>query len=103
VKQFFKFISPGSVRVEARSDRPQILASAYLNEESGDITIVLINRGMTDVNAKISLKNITPSLTLKQYRTSRNENCKYIDNIVVRDGLLEVLLPSDSITTLTTR
>lgn len=103
VKQFFKFISPGSVRVEARSDRPQILASAYLNEESGDITIVLINRGMTDVNAKISLKNITPSLTLKQYRTSRNENCKYIGNIVVRDGLLEVLLPSDSITTLTTR
>lgn len=103
VKQFFRFISPGSIRVDVKSDRPQVLASAYLNEESGDITIVLINRGMVNVNAKISLKNITLPSTLKQYRTSKTENCKYIGNVMVKDNLLEVLLPSDSITTLTTR
>jgi glucuronoarabinoxylan endo-1,4-beta-xylanase len=102
IKQFFKFISPGSIRIDASSDRYQILVSAYLNEESGDITIVIINRGSKDADANIFLKNLT-ALSFKQYRTSKTEKCEYIGDVAVKDGVLKVLLLSDSITTLATR
>lgn len=102
VKQFFKFIRPDSVRIGANSDNPQILVSAYLNEESGDITIVVINRGKSDITVKILLKNLIPPQYFKQYRTSRMENCRYIGDVKVIDGTLELILPSESITTLTT-
>jgi len=103
VKQFSKFINPGSVRVDAKSDNPQILISAYLDERSGDVTIVMINRGRSDVDTRISLKNFIPLSSLKQYRTSRTEECRYIGDITVKDNSLEVTLPPESITTLTTR
>ncbi|MBS7634094.1 hypothetical protein KEJ34_01130 [Candidatus Bathyarchaeota archaeon] len=101
VKQFFRFISPGSIRVDASSNRPQILVSAYINEESGDVTLVMINRGSKDADVKIFLRNLTAS-SFKQYRTSKTEKCEHIGDIAVKDNSLEVLLPSDSITTLTT-
>jgi glucuronoarabinoxylan endo-1,4-beta-xylanase len=102
VKQFFKFISPGSMRIDASSNRNQILVSAYLNEESGDTTIIIINGGSKDADANIFLKNLT-ALSFKQYRTSKTEKCEYIGDVAVKDGVLKVLLLSDSITTLATR
>lgn len=102
VKQFFKFIDPYSVRIDAKSSSSQLLVSAYLNEGNGDLTIVAINRGRSDITAKITLKNLTPPPYLKHYRTSRTENCKYIGDITVRDGAIELVLPPESITTLTT-
>jgi len=101
VKQFFKFISPGSIRVEAKSDKQQILVSAYLNDEQGGITLVIINRGAKDANARVLLKNLAVSV-LKQYRTSKTEKCEYIGDVPIKNGQIEVLLPSDSIITLTT-
>lgn len=103
VKQFFKFISPGSIRIDAKSIDSQLLVSAYLDEKNNDITIVVINRGKSDITTKIILKNITSISLFKQYRTSRTEYCKYIGDVVAKDMTLELTFPSESITTLTTR
>lgn len=56
LSNFFRFISPGSIRMDASSNRHQILVSAYISKESGDITLLMINRKSKDANAKIFLK-----------------------------------------------
>ncbi|MEM3104932.1 MAG: glycoside hydrolase [Candidatus Bathyarchaeia archaeon] len=99
VKQYSKFISPGSRRIYASSNISDLLVSAYLNEPNGNVTIVIINKGSDTVKTKIQLKNIQWNL-FKQYRTSITEKCEYIGDIKESGGFLEITLPPESITTL---
>jgi glucuronoarabinoxylan endo-1,4-beta-xylanase len=101
VKQFFKFITPGSKRIEAVANNPDILVSAYINETNGDVTIVVINKGQSSITTTFNMKNVTIA-SLKQYRTSVFENCRYIGDIAVSNNSFDTDLPQESITTYTT-
>jgi glucuronoarabinoxylan endo-1,4-beta-xylanase len=97
-KQYFKFIRPGSKRIEAACNNPDILASAYMNEANGNVTIVAINNGSSSITTTFNLKNVS-SNSFKQYQTSASENCAYIGNILVRNNSFNVNLPAESVTT----
>ena len=44
-KHYFRYIRPNSVRVEATSDAASIWSSAFVHEEDGTLTTVLLNTG----------------------------------------------------------
>jgi glucuronoarabinoxylan endo-1,4-beta-xylanase len=98
VKQYFKFISPGLRRIEAASDNPNVLVSAYVNETDGNVTIVAINKGSSSITTTFSLGNVSVA-AFNQYRTSDSENCAYVGNILVSIDSFNVNLPAESITT----
>jgi glucuronoarabinoxylan endo-1,4-beta-xylanase len=100
VKQYFKFIRPGSKRIEAASNNPNILASAYMNETNGNVTIVAINNGSISITTTFNLKNVATA-SFKEYQTSASENCAYIGNIAVSNNSFNATLPPQSITTFT--
>jgi glucuronoarabinoxylan endo-1,4-beta-xylanase len=98
VKQYFKFVSLGSRRIGAVASNPDILVSAYMNETSGKVTIVAINKGQSSITTTFNLRNAATA-SFKQYRTSISENCAYIGDIAVSSNSFNVGLPPESITT----
>jgi glucuronoarabinoxylan endo-1,4-beta-xylanase len=99
-KQYFKFIRPGSKRIRVVANNPNILASAYIDETNGNVTIVAINKGQIPVTTTFNLKNVATA-PFKQYRTSISENCAYLGNIAVSNRSFNATLPPESITTFT--
>jgi glucuronoarabinoxylan endo-1,4-beta-xylanase len=97
-KQYFKFISSGLRRIGAVANNPNILASAYMNETNGKVTIVAINKGQNSITTTFSLRNAVTA-SFKQYRTSISENCAYIGEIAVSNNSFNASLPPESITT----
>jgi glucuronoarabinoxylan endo-1,4-beta-xylanase len=97
-EQYFKFIRPGSKRIEAASNNFNILASAYIDETNGNVAIVAINKGQIPVTTTFNLKNVAAT-SFKQYQTSASENCTYLGNIAVSNNSFNATLPSESITT----
>jgi glucuronoarabinoxylan endo-1,4-beta-xylanase len=100
VKQYFKFIRPGSKRIEAASNNTNVLVSAYVNEANGNVTIVAINSGSSSITTTFNLENVS-STYFKQYQTSASENCAYIGSIAVSSNSFTATLPPQSITTFT--
>jgi O-glycosyl hydrolase len=92
-KQFYKYIRPGAIRVEAQSEDPEILTLGFVNPTDGAMSIVLINTGTTEKVMDLDIP-VRPA-ELRVYRTSATENS--IDVGVITD---QVSLPSQSITTL---
>ncbi|MGQ9479469.1 MAG: glycoside hydrolase family 30 protein [Thermoproteota archaeon] len=99
VKQYSKFIVPGSRRIYAYSDDKELLVSAYLDKNSNSITVIITNERKDNVKARIYLRNVQYA-SFKQHRTSKSENCIYIGDLTVSGDVLEVTLPPESITTL---
>jgi glucuronoarabinoxylan endo-1,4-beta-xylanase len=99
VKQYSKFVTPGSRRIDVVVNNPDVLVSAYMNETNGKVTIVAINKGQNPVTATFNLKDAATA-SFKQYRTSTSENCAYIEEITVSNNSFNLDLPSESITTL---
>jgi glucuronoarabinoxylan endo-1,4-beta-xylanase len=98
VKQYFKFITPGSRRISAVANNPNILVSAYINETNGKVTIVAINKGQNSITTAFNLKSAAAA-SFEQYRTSISENCTHIGEIPVSSNSFNATLPSQSITT----
>lgn len=95
-KNFYKFIKPGTQRIEATSSNANILTVAFRHPDSGELTVILINQGQTAVSVSLNIPVEHGPLTL--YRTSASESCKEI-------GLLsanQVTLSPESISTVTT-
>jgi glucuronoarabinoxylan endo-1,4-beta-xylanase len=97
-KQYFKFISPGSKRIEVAVNNANVLVSAYVNGANDSVTIVAINKGNNPVTTTFNLKNVDVAL-FKQYRTSASEKCAYIGEIAVANNSFNATLPCESITT----
>ncbi len=92
-KNFYRYIRPNAVRVEAESPDNDILPLAF--ENNGVTTIVLINRGNTDKTMRV--KGSSLPAQFKQFRTSESDNCKEIGTIKNNEAFI---LPANSVTTL---
>lgn len=95
-KNYYRFIRPGAVRIEAESSDAGILAVAFKHPQTNDLTIVLINH--TNEAKAASLNATFHHEELMLYRTSRSQSCENLGP-VQGDKLT---LPANSISTLTT-
>jgi glucuronoarabinoxylan endo-1,4-beta-xylanase len=95
-KQFYHFIRPGSICVDAKADASAVLPLAFINTKDRTMTLVLINNG--DQEEKVTL-NITgkPPFPFEATRSSETEKCVSVGRQKPKDVLT---LPSQSITTL---
>jgi glucuronoarabinoxylan endo-1,4-beta-xylanase len=92
-KQFYKYIRPGAIRVDAESDDSGVLPLAFKNPTNGALTLVMINSG--DVTKEVSLDIPVRPDGFTAYRTSASENSVEAGTITNT-----VSLPAQSITTL---
>lgn len=92
VKQYFRYIRPDAVRIEARSDDTSLHSLAFEHEEDQTLTLVLLNQSMS--KKRVFLTGMD-CYGFEGFRSSRSENCESIG--MVSDSLD---LPGMSITTL---
>jgi glucuronoarabinoxylan endo-1,4-beta-xylanase len=94
-KNYYRFIRPGSMVIEATSSDPEVLVLASKHPDTNDVSIILINNSDAEKNIQLNVPFGHSDLFL--YRTSASENCKDLGSVS------EVLsLPSKSVSTITT-
>ncbi len=93
-KNYFKYIRPGAVRVESSTSFPDVLATAFEDDDDGTFTVVLINKGNNPVSVELAGNNLPNNL--RRYRTSKYENFLEVDSV---SGSM-FILPASSVTTL---
>ncbi|MCJ7692710.1 MAG: hypothetical protein MUO22_04780, partial [Sedimentisphaerales bacterium] len=118
-KQVFRYVKPGFKRVEVSAlneDRDNIyyyatnplrhvLMSGFVSSDKGDFTVVGMSTIEHDVFVDMKVQGLSPaaeSKTIFYYRTSRDEDCRKIEEIQIKDGSVKVLVKEGSIFTLTT-
>ena len=96
-KQWYRYVRPGAVRVDAPSSDPNVLAAAFTQDVDGTLTVVLINNGAAaDVHLTTNGADLPAEFTV--YRSSENEGC--VDAGSVAAGDMTVAMPAQSIVTL---
>lgn len=95
-KQYYRFVRPGTVRIEAESDDTGVLTVAFKHPQTDDVTIILINHTNLDKSVQVNTGFEHGDLSL--YRTSATESCVDLGLITSET----VALPAQSISTLTT-
>jgi hypothetical protein len=118
-KQVFRYVKPGFKRVEvsalnedrddiyyyAQNPLRHILMSGFVSPEKDDFTVVGMSTIEHDVFLDIKVQGLSAagsSKTVSYYRTSRDEDCRKIEEIKIKDGSVKVLVKEGSIFTLTT-
>ncbi len=100
--QYWRFIRPGAVRIEASSQGHQVESSAFVDEERQTLTVVLLNRADTDREMTLNFQTEWPlDPTLTAIRTSQAERLKPLPDLVLDEAEHSVTLavPAQSITT----
>jgi hypothetical protein len=92
-KQYYKFIRPGAVRVDAVS--AGIPAIAFMDDNAKTVSVILLNN--TTLPQTIEIKGKGLPTEWEAYTTSNARNCEKGKN-VGQDGL--IVLPPRSLTTL---
>lgn len=92
-KQYFRYVRPGAIRVDASSEDPEILTLAFKNPSEGSMTLVLINTSDAEKEAVLNIPSRPAEFDV--YRTSASENSAEVGKVT--DNLI---LPTESITTL---
>ena len=100
-KQFYKFIRPGAIRVDAGPDgKNGLQISAFLHEKNKTLTIVLLNYDTKEVAISIGLKSAPAVVGFQTYRTTESEDFKKLDDSAAVGGKVKLVLAAQSITTL---
>ncbi len=93
-KQYYKYVRPGAVRVEAVSAHSDILSLAFHHDIDNTVTLILINRGSTPRIVNVTGSGLPPMFA--SYTTSEHRG--FEQGLYVTDGLF--LTPASSLTTL---
>lgn len=92
-KQYFRYIRPGAIRVDAASEDPEVLTLAFKNSSEGSMTLVLINTSEIEKEGVLNIPSRPAEFSV--YRTSASENSAEVGKVT--DA---IILPAESITTL---
>jgi len=95
LKQYYKYVLPGSVQVKSTCTDKDLLVTAFRNGD--DCVIVLINNGLYQKQISIDISGDDRPELFKAFRTSATESCLFTGEMNPN----EVNLPAKSITTLT--
>lgn len=101
VRQYSRFIAPGSRRVEASPAFGAVEASAYVTAAGDAITIVLINPTAGSQPVTLTLPNGPDVTRLQVIRTSATEDCQVVEPVEIRGGKASFVMPGECIVTLT--
>ena len=97
-KQFYRYIRPGAIRVDASSNDNSVFATAFEHSENGTSTIIVINSSTDDKYLIINGTGMPESYSM--YRTtSESDNCSLIKT-VQKGSDNKFVLPAQSIITL---
>jgi len=98
-KQLYHFARPGSQRIAASTEAPNLLVSAFRNAANG-IAVVGTKQGGPN-RVQIALSHAEPMpVAWELYETTRNVDCLKVDTLLVKDGLASFDLPDEAIFTL---
>lgn len=92
-KQYYRYVRPGAVRIEARSDDSAVLAQVFVHPADSTATVVLFNQSQSAVSVTL---NAIPQARFTVYRSSATQRC--VDAGAFSGSSLS--LPARSITTL---
>lgn len=95
--QWSRFVRPGYVRVDARSSREQILASAFTGPD-GEVVVVAVNPGGSDERMALAMLTGAFSGPVRAVRTSATERWAEVE-VEPEGPRVDVVLPSRSVTT----
>jgi len=95
MRNFARYIRPGSVRLFSSCSDVAVLVSAFENTDSNTVTMVIVNTDTKNVSLDISAANLPHNYEI--YRTSAREDCKYLG---IADISSLMAIPARSITTL---
>jgi hypothetical protein len=96
LKHFSGFIDPGWQRIDAVSNNPSLRISAYISPDNEQLTAVMINTSVMDIQTDLSFTGFTIN-TGQVYRTTSTENCILVDTYT-SPGVLTV--PANAVVTL---
>lgn len=94
-RQFYRYIRPGAVMIDAVADDPDIMAVASVHESEQTLTIVLVNHGPNPKNVDL---NGVGTQSYTQIRSTASEECREIGAVSTT-----CTLPAQSVTTLVAR
>lgn len=99
-RHFFRFVRPGSVRVDAKSSEPLVMCSAFLDEARKGAVCQLINASGSDqvLFVKVPAGWCEENPTI--YRSGEKEQFVDVPCNRVGDNAIRLLLPAGSIATI---
>ena len=100
-KHFFKYIRPGAYRVGATTTGASpLLASAYLHEEAGTLTAVLVNPSATVQTAMLWVPDLSGGAPAYSLFTSSAGSYWQVSALSLSDGTASLSVPAYGIVTL---
>ena len=104
VRHFARFTDPGFVRVSAQSNSNDVRASAYLSPDASQLTIVVLNVGVSDAQVKIdAINNFTAAASetyMSIFREGDAGTSEYWNDLGTVKPNLPLTMPSQSVATL---
>lgn len=94
-KNFYRFIRPGAVRVDATSSDPEVAVSAFVNASKGTQTIVITNASAQ--SRRIELAGAGLASEFELFVTSADKNCEAQG---VKANNSAITIPARSVVTL---
>lgn len=101
LRQYFRYVRPGAVRVKAECSNNDILVTSFVHKDNVTFTAVVINRGTFEQPVTFYLNNIESPATLNVLRSSSKENSAHLSRIPVTGNTFTCALPAKTITTFT--
>lgn len=101
LKQYFRYVRPGAVRIKGESDNGDILVTSFIHKPNKMFTLVAINRQSHDQIVDFNLRNIQGLSSLDTVRTSEHENTVSVGRIPGISSSFTSTLPAESVTTFT--
>ena len=101
ISQISKFVLPGSWQIGIHNQDTSVVALAFYDPISGRLTITGINDHDKTVHVKGTLGNLPEIRNPEFYYTDENKNLIRSKNIELKDRMIEVAIPANSIFTLT--
>lgn len=101
LKQYYRYIRPGAIRVDSLPDDSNIMVTAFNHKVNNNFTMVAINRDTFDKTVSFNISSFNQISSLNAYRTSASENATNIGHVSVSNNKFSYTLPKESITTFT--
>jgi O-glycosyl hydrolase len=99
-KQLYHFVRPGSQRIAALSNSPNLMVSAFRNGARNELALVGVKKGGPNrVRVELPGAQSLPA-TWDLYETTRLLDCAKVDTLTIRSGAAEFDLPDEAVFTL---
>ncbi|MGA2229639.1 MAG: glycoside hydrolase family 30 beta sandwich domain-containing protein [Tepidisphaeraceae bacterium] len=99
-KQFFRYIRPGSQRVDVSPQTATLGASAFVNDKDNALTIVLVNTSGQGRAVALQLPKPLSARKFHVVRSTATERCAIQPDIAASAGAATVLLPAYAVVTI---